>query len=219
MKKLATLHLLFVVLFFGSLYSCKQQVKSDQVIKILEVDPGFSTYIEEYSSGIVPVNSSFRVKLTTAVATSIENKKEPTDLTKLFATEPSVKGECTYEDGIFTFKPSENLKEGTEYKITFSLKSVMDVPAKYEELKFNVFTLKRNFSVSVEGLKTSSSELNGQYSLQGEILTSVPLNPEEVEQIIEAEQDGKELVVKWEHNASENRHQFSVTEIQRKSKT
>ena len=219
MKNLAILHLLFVVLFFGSLYSCNQKSKSDQIIHLLEVDPGFSTYIEEYSSGIVPVNSSFKVKLTTAVATSIEIRKVPIELTKLFSIDPSVKGECTYNDGVFIFQPGENLKEGTEYKITFSLKSVMDVPAKYEELKFNVFTLKRNFSVTVNGLKTNSSEPNDQYSLQGEILTSVPLNSEDVEQIIEAEQDGKELVVQWEHNVNENRHHFTVSNILRKENT
>ncbi|MDO8927576.1 MAG: Ig-like domain-containing protein, partial [Bacteroidota bacterium] len=219
MKKLVTLHLLFVVLFFGSLYSCKQKSKSDQVIRIMEVDPGFSTYIEEYSSGIIPVNSTFKVKLTRAVATSFENKKESIDLAKMFSIEPSIKGECTYSDGTFTFKPKENLKEGTEYIITFFLKRVMDVPAKYEKLKFNTFTLKRNFSVSVKGLKPGSAEQVNQYSLHGEILTSVPLKPENVEQIIEAEQEGKELTVQWDHQTGENRHLFTVINIQRKDKT
>lgn len=218
MKNLATLHLLFIVLFFGSLHSCKQQVKSDQVIKIMEVDPGFSTYIEEYSSGIIPVNSTFKVKLTRAVATSYENKKESVDLAKMFSIEPSVKGECTYNEGVFTFKPAENLKEGTEYIITFMLKRVMDVPAKFEKLKFNTFTLKRNFSVSVKGLKPGSPEQSNQYSLHGEILTSVPLKPEDVERIIEAEQEGKDLIVQWDHQTGENRHLFSVINIQRKDK-
>ena len=218
MKNLTTLHFLFIVLFFGSLYSCKQQVKSDQVIKIMEVDPGFSTYIEEYSSGIIPVNSTFKVELTRAVATSYENKKESVDLAKMFSIEPSVKGECTYNEGVFTFKPAENLKEGTEYIITFMLKRVMDVPAKFEKLRFNTFTLKRNFSVSVKGLKPGSPEQANQYSLHGEILTSVPLKPEDVEQIIEAEQEGKELIVQWDHQTGENRHLFSVINIQRKDR-
>lgn len=219
MKQLVTLHLLFVVLFFGSLYSCKQQVKSDQVIRIMEVDPGFSTYIEEYSSGIIPVNSTFKVKLTRAVATSFENKKESIDLEKMFSIEPSIKGECTYSDGTFTFKPKENLKEGTEYIITFLLKRVMDVPAKYEKLKFNTFTLKRNFSVTVKGLKPGSAEQVNQYSLHGEILTSVPLKPEDVEQIIAAQQEGKKLTVQWDHQTGENRHLFTVINIHRKDKT
>ena len=217
MKKLAILHLLFVVLFFGSLYSCKQKSKTDQVIHIMEVDPGFSTYIEEYSSGIIPVNSSFKVKLTTAVATSIENRKEPVELGKLFSIDPLVKGECTYNEGVFTFKPNENLDEGTEYIITFMLKRVMDVPAKYEKLKFNTFTLKRNISVSVKGLQSGTSEQPNLYSVQGTILTSVPLKEQDVEQIIHAQQEGQELALTWEHHASENRHLFTVNNIVRKA--
>ena len=219
MKKLIILQLLFVVLTVCCFNSCKQPVKSGQVIHIVHVDPGFSTYVEEYSSGIVPVTSSFRVKLTTAVATSIENRKVPVDGSQLFTIDPSIKGECTYNDGVFAFKPTENLEEGTEYKINFSLKNVMDVPAKYEELKFNVFTVKRNFSVSVEGLKTNSSDLAGQYSLQGEIFASVPLKSEDVEKIIEAKQGGSVLTVQWEHKVSENRHLFSIRDIKRNDKT
>jgi uncharacterized protein YfaS (alpha-2-macroglobulin family) len=218
MKKLITLQLLFVVLSFCCFNSCKHQTKPGQVIHIMQVDPGFSTYIEEYSSGIIPVTNSFRVKLTTAVATTIENKKVPVDQTKLFNIEPSVKGECNYEDGVFTFKPTENLEEGTEYKITFSLKNVLDVPAKYEELKFNIYTVKPNFSVSVEGLKTNSTDMSGQYSLQGEIVASVPLTSEDVEKIIEAQQGGDVLPVQWEHKVGENRHLFSVRDIKRKDK-
>jgi uncharacterized protein YfaS (alpha-2-macroglobulin family) len=219
MQKLITLQFLFVVLIVCCFNSCKQPTKSGQVIHLMQVDPGFSTYVEEYSSGIIPVTSSFRVKLTTAVATSIENRKVPVDLASLFTTDPSIKGECTYTDGVFVFKPTENLEEGTEYKINFSLKNVMDVPAKYEELKFNIFTVKRNFSVSVEGLKTNSSDLVGHYSLQGEILASVPLKSEDVEKIIKAEQGGSGLAVQWEHRGSENRHLFSVRDIKRKDKT
>ncbi|MBV5314086.1 MAG: hypothetical protein JZU47_12365 [Prolixibacteraceae bacterium] len=219
MKTRTTLQLIIGVLFLCCFASCRQQNKpSGQVVHILEIDAGFSTYIEEYTSGIIPVNSSFRVKLTTAVANTIENKKAGIDLSKLFETEPSVKGECTYSDGIFAFKPTENLDEGTEYKITFRLKNVIDLPTKYEVLTFNAFTLKRNFTVSVDGLKTSSSEPNSPYLLQGEILASVPLKPEEVEQIIEAEQDGRDLSVQWDHSGNENRHLFSVMDIRRKDK-
>lgn len=217
MKKPTPVYVLLFVLFLFILNACKPKNTSEQVVHMMEVDPGFITYIEEYSNGIVPVDGSFKVKLTPAVANSIENNKVPIDLETLFKTEPSVNGECTYVDGTYSFKPNKNLDEGTEYKISFLLKSIMDVPEKYEELKFNIFTIKRHFSVSVEGLKTISAELAGDYSLQGEILTSVPLKPEDVEQIIQAEQEGKELVVEWQHNGSENRHLFSVRNIERKS--
>lgn len=219
MKKLFILQFIIVTFFISCDRTHTPSSESGQVIHIMNVDPGFSTYIEEYSSGIIPVNSSFRVKLTPAVANAVENKKGHIDLPKFFSIDPSIKGECTFSDEVFTFKPSENLKEGTEYKITFNLKNVMDVPQKYQELRFNVFTIKRNFSVSIEGLKTNSSEKADQYSLEGEILTSVPLEAKDVEQIIRAEQDGKKLEVQWDKNVNENRHLFSVKGIQRKSQS
>ncbi len=216
MKKLVLMQLLFVAWFTCCFTSCRQQGKSGQVVHIIQVDPGFSTYIEEYSSGIILVTASFRVRLTPAVASSIENKMGTVDLSKLFSIDPSVDGECSYTDGVFTFKPGENLAEGTEYKIAFNLKNIFDVPAKYEVIRFNAFTMKRNFSVSIEGLKANSSAPD-QYSLQGEVLTSVPLANKDVEQIVEAEQGGKDLNIQWEHRDNDNRHLFSVTGILRKN--
>jgi hypothetical protein len=185
----------------------------------MQIDPGFSTYIEEYSGGIIPVTSTFRIKITPAVASSFEGKKAGIDLAKLFTIEPSVKGECSYQDGLFTYKPAEKLEEGTEYKISFLLNEILDVPAKYSAIKFNAFTLRRNFSVSIEGLKSVSADYSAGYTFQGEIPTSVPLPDGDIEKILEARQEGKVLTIKWEHRSGENRHLFSVHDIQRKDKT
>lgn len=217
MKTPAFLYSFIFVLTICMFFSCKQKDKPQQVFHTLEVDPGFSTYIEEYSGGIIPVNGSFQVKLTTAVATSIETNKVAINLGSLFTIEPSVKGECTYGDGTFTFKPQGNLEEGTEYKITFRLENIMEVPDKYKEMVFNVSTLKRHYSVTLNGLKTTSEE-SDHYSLDGEVITSVPLPSEQVEQIILAKQEGDELKVQWQHLENENRHLFHVMDIQRKSK-
>ncbi|HET6556155.1 MAG TPA: MG2 domain-containing protein [Prolixibacteraceae bacterium] len=216
MRKLSPLYLVIFILFLCCLNACMRKEKTGQVIHMMEVDPGFSPYIEEYSNGLIPGNSSFKVKVTPAVAHSVENAKSPIDFTRLFTIEPSVKGECTYEDGTFAFKPNEKLEEGTEYIISFSLKDLLDVPEKYETLKFNIYTFKRHFSVLTGGLKTSASE-QGSYSLQGEIVTSVPLAPADIEQVIQAEQEGKDLSIQWQHLESENRHLYTVTGIERKS--
>lgn len=218
MKKLLCFELLFVVILLCSLNSCRQKGGSAQVVKIMQVDPGFSTYIEEYTSGIIPVSASFQIRLSQAVASTVEGKKETIDLTRLFTVSPSVDGDCTYSEGVFTLKPKENLDEGTEYEISFFLKNLLDLPEKYQEIRFNAFTLKRNFSVSVEGLKVNSSGQADNYSLSGEINTSVPLKNEDVEQIIQAKQEGKELSVTWQHN-NDNRHIFSVDNIQRKEQS
>jgi len=220
MKTLIHFQLITAIAFVCFLAACQPKSRpTAQVVHLMEVDPGFSTYIEEYSTGIVPVNAAFRVKLTTAAASAIETNNAKNNFSELFEIQPSIKGECSFTDGIFSFQPAENLEEGTEYQIAFHLKLLMDVPAKYETLNFNVFTLKRNFSVSIEGLKTTSDDENSNYALQGEINTSVPLQPQDIEQILEAGQNGKTLSVQWNHNSGENRHQFTIGEIQRKEST
>ncbi len=217
MKKLSLTILLITATVLFLFNACKHSAKTAQVIHFLQVDPGFSTYIEEYSSGIVPVESSFKVRLTSPLASTIENKLAAIDLSKLFSVSPSVKGECTYEDGVFSFKPEGNLEEGTEYTVTFNLRNVFDVPQKYEKIVFNTFTVRRNFSVTVGGLKMNSSGEADQYSLQGEILTSVPLNATDVEKMIQAKQKGSDLELKWQHNAN-NSHIFSISGIKRHEK-
>ena len=75
MKKFVFFQFMLVFQFLFCFNSCKQPAKSIQLIKIMQVDPGFSTYIDEYSGGIIPVTSTFRIKLTPAVASSFEGKK------------------------------------------------------------------------------------------------------------------------------------------------
>ncbi len=216
MKKMMLFLSFFFIVFVGFFSSCKHSGKSGQVVHLMQVDPDFSVYIEEYSSGIIPLNGSFQVKLSPAVASTFENKMGSVRFDNLFIVQPSVKGECTYADGTLVFKPKDNLEEGTEYIISLQLKDIVDVPAKLEVFKFNVFTLRRNFTVSVDGLKTSSAEKPNQYSLQGELLTSGLINPGELEKVIEAKQEGNTLPIEWEHRNEENRHLFSVKSIERK---
>lgn len=216
MRKSAIYFLFLVSATFINFYSCREAEKPGKVFHVINVDPGFGPYIEEYSSGIVPANSSFKVKLTTAVATSAGRKIKGSDLSKMFSIDPSVKGECIYNEGVFTFKPKEYLKDETEYKVTFYLKNIFDVPKQYEEFKFNTLTPKKDFSVFLEGLRTNSAALENLYSLDGSILSSIPLKSEDIEKIISAEQEGNRLEIHWDHN-NENRHLFSIKNIRREN--
>ena len=209
----------FAIVFLCVLSSCKQKQDKGQVIHLIEVDPDFSAYVDEYSSGAIPVKGAFQVKLSPGAATAFEQRMASISLESLFEISPSVKGECTYSDGTLSYKPADYLNEGTEYTVLFHLKNILPVPAKLELLKFNVFTLKRNFSVTVDGLKTGSAEKPDEYSLQGELKTSVYIDPEGVEKVLEASQAGSNLKIDWEHRPEENRHLFTVRNIVRKQST
>lgn len=196
--------------------SCKPKHDKGQVVHLIDVDPDFSAYVDEYSSGVVSGKAAFQVRLSAGAANAFEQRMGSIDKAGLFEIKPSVKGECTYSDGIVSFKPSEELKEATEYVVSFYLKNIMPVPAKLEVLKFNVFTLKRNFSVELKGLKTGNGGKADEYSLEGELKTSVAINSEAIEKVVEARQGRSGLKIEWEHRPEENRHLFSVKNIERR---
>ena len=75
--KITNLFIPFGLYFLAFLYSCQTTPSTEETIQqmhVMVVDPGFSTYIEEYSSGIIPVSSSFKVKITPAVAYAYEKR-------------------------------------------------------------------------------------------------------------------------------------------------
>lgn len=205
-----------LLVVFSVFTSCKSKQDKGQVIHLIEVDSDFSAYVDEYSSGVISGNGAFQVKLSPGAVTAFEQRMGSIDKAKLFEISPSVKGECSYADGTLSYKPSEALKEGTEYVVSFQLKNILPVPAKLDVLKFNVFTLKRNFSVSLSGLRTGSAEKANEYSLEGELKTSVAINSEDIEKLVEAQQSGSNLKIEWEHRPEENLHLFSIKNIERK---
>jgi alpha-2-macroglobulin len=205
-----------LIVCFFILVSCKYSAdKKGQIVRLLNVDDDFSTYVEEYSSGIIPVKGPFSVKLTSGVATELEHRLSSIDLNGLFDISPRVKGECTYSDGALSYKPTGSLDEGTEYVVSFNLKNILPVPAKLEVMKFNVFTQKRNFSVDIDGLKAGSGEKKDEYSLEGRVKTSIYINPEDIEKVLTAGHAFGHLKIEWEHRPEENLHLFSVKGIKR----
>ncbi|MDQ6764413.1 MAG: MG2 domain-containing protein, partial [Bacteroidota bacterium] len=197
-----------VILFSSSLllWACN---KKD---KIIEVDPAFSQYIDAYTSGIISKTSSVKIKLaedasTTHAIGEIVDKD-------LFDFSPSVKGRAVWLDArTIEFNPDENLAPDKLYKVTFNLGKVTDVPDKFEEFTFNIQTVKPSFQVTSFGLRSSGEK--DKMFLLGVLETADIESAKDVEKLLTATENNKDLKINWQHNDAAKTHNFTIENIAR----
>jgi hypothetical protein len=153
-----------IILFSVFLFSCKHKRK------LVEVDPGYSKYIEAYTSGVISKKNTVRIQLTSDVSTT--HALNETIKEDLFDFTPSVAGKAYWTDErTIEFKPEKDLKSDELYEVTFKLDKVRKVPGSYKTFAFNVQTIKPSFSVEDNGLR-ASSKARGEMTLSGSVLTA-----------------------------------------------
>ncbi len=195
--------LLAIVLLNG----CKQQQK------LVSVDPGFSKYIESYTSGVVSKKSAIRIQL--AGETNITHTVNETISADLFDFSPSVKGKAYWIDArTIEFKPEQDLATDKLYEVSFDLAKLVEVPSKFGDFRFNVQTIKPSFQVESFGLR---STVKNSMTLSGEITTADVEASTSIEKVLSASLNGTALNIKWQHNEAGHTHGFLIENIQRPS--
>lgn len=176
----------------------------------------YAEYISAYTSGVVSKKSSITVKLTESTAASI--KKEEIDATSLFEFSPSLSGKATWvDDKTIEFKPEQDMPGGTHYVVDFKLGKLLKVPEGLETFTFEFITIKQNFDVIVEETRTIDKSTYKWQNTYGNIIMADEESPENVQKILKAYQDGKELNVKISA-AGENKFAFEIDSVQRTTK-
>lgn len=190
-----------------SLFSCK---KKDQW---KEVDPAFSQYIDAYTTGVVSKTSSISIQLAADANTTHTVGEEVKE--NLFDFSPSVKGKAYWLNArTIEFKPESWLETDKVYEVNFKLGKVTKVPEKFSTLGFNLKTVKPSFTVKENGLR--SNGIKNKMSLAGELETADIEKGKDVEQLLAASQDGKQLKINWQHNDAAKSHLFTIENIERK---
>lgn len=179
--------------------------------KLLDVDPGFSKYIEAYTSGAVSKKSTIRIQLAADAATTHtlnENIKET-----LFEFSPAVSGKAYWIDArTLEFKPDKDLEAGTLYQVAFKLEKVINVAAAFKTFKFNIQTLQPSFEVNEFGLKAIGKE---EMTFSGELNTADEETSANVEQLLSAYIGNTNLKINWQHNEVNKTHGFIIPNIKR----
>lgn len=206
MIKIKTLLKGLFALAFLLIISCSKSNKefnSDYVL--------FKEYIQNFSSGLISAHDDIRVVL----AFDIPDWTPETKLdSKLFTINPAVDGKVVaLSANTVAFVPASPLKNDQEYKVSFHLEKLKDVPSELETFNFSLKTIKQDFVVNFQDLQSYSKDY---FYLNGTINTSDNFPLEKVTQLIAVQQDGAKLKIKLDKELSNAREfKFIVDSIKR----
>lgn len=198
--------LLFVLLFFLAIASCKTKQK------LVTIDPEIAKYVAGYTTGVISKTAPIQIQLAA-------NTKAPHALGEykgnaLFEFQPEVKGKAFWTDAkTIEFRPDKNLEPGMLYTITFHLGKVAEVPDKFRDFIFNAEIISPGFSVRENGLRSSGDK--EKMFLPGVIETADIEDDKVVEKLLSASHNKDKLSIKWQHNGASRIHQFTIENIQR----
>ena len=178
-----------------------------------KIDPGFSKYIESYTTGIVSKGSTIRIKLAGDVPTAHEQNGSLGD--DVFDFTPSIKGKAWWVDErTVEFRPAQKLDPDKSYAVEFKLAKVIKVPDQFADFKFGFQTVKPDFTVSFNGLQTATNTSVDEMKLTGIVQTADDESFANVEKLINTSYTFP-VQVTWQHNALMKSHQFTITRIKR----
>ncbi len=206
---LKSLVIAFFSLIFLQLHSCKNKVD----INSITVDPGFSSYISAFTSGVVSNRSTVKVVLLEPIAEANPGELVDEDL---FDFSPSLEGQSYWlDEQTIEFRPNTRLPSGETFVVEFALKKLMAVPESFETLKFGFVVISQSLFVNFEGLRTIDKKDFSKQELFGSVRTSDVADPSEIEQCLKAEQDGESLELVWEHDGNGKSHRYTVLNVSR----
>lgn len=206
------LHRMAIVTLLFNLFSCQQQPTPPQTI-----DPGFTAYIAAFSSGHLSRQDGIRIRLTEAFPSQVDMSK-PID-GKLFEISPSVKGSAYWMDKqTIEFRPDEDMKSGTTYRVEFALGKLMNVPANLKTFSFEFQTITQNFDVDLESQQTYEPGDLQWLRFTGTLKTADFLDKTRLDDLLRASQDGKSLIITWDPDPDGREHRFRIDSVQRKEK-
>lgn len=209
MKKSAPILLFSVVFLFSALFSSCKNDKEE--IPVEEYAP----YISAFTGGLVTPSSSIIIELAKEVE-NVEAGDEVKD--KLFSFAPSLKGKTYWVNNkTIQFIPNEEaLKNGQEYKGSFKLGKIMEVPKRLKDFNFSFYVEARNFNVQVYPLIINYDNPN-QVSIAGAISFSDAVNLETVQKIVSVTtEDNQNLTVNLEKGQNPNYIHFSIDNIEKR---
>lgn len=204
----AYLCLAFLAFTTISLLSCKDKPSH------VEADPAFAPYVEAYTTGQISRTSAIRVQLSSTVNTTHSIGEELKET--FFSITPSVKGKTVWTDArTIEFRPEKELEPNLAYQVSFALGKAAKVPEKFREFRFSFQTIKPDFDIELQGLR-SNGDKTGMY-LIGQLQTADVEDAKKVEQILSASQTGNAKKITWTHGGGGKIHEFQVTGIERSS--
>jgi alpha-2-macroglobulin len=192
--------------------SCKRS--SGDRNESVTVDPAFREFVEGFTSGPISTESGIIVRLNFDYADSsmINQTADPS----LFDISPSVSGTAVWIDSrTIRFQPEEKLEPNTQYKVSFNLAKLVDVPDSLKTLVFTFNTIEQDFDMIIEQSRAYSADDLAWERLTGCVMTADAADLDIVQKMVTANQGNKSLFLKWSQDSEKKRHFFTIDSIQR----
>ncbi|MEM6967349.1 MAG: MG2 domain-containing protein, partial [Bacteroidota bacterium] len=206
-QSIPSLFFVTILLLFG-FSSC------DQSTDAKEITESIANYVYSYTSGSISKATPIRVQLTMSVDNDLVGSEVEKDV---ISFKPSIEGTATWVNTqTILFQPNEYLPSNKKYLGKVALSKIFEkLPADAKTFEFNFYTQEQHYYVSVEGLKNDPSGNEKKKQLKGWLKTADVADNVEVEKIVTAKQNGKELPISWQHLEGNIKHNFTVENIQR----
>ncbi|KPL17567.1 MAG: hypothetical protein AMS26_00375 [Bacteroides sp. SM23_62] len=201
-----------IVAILISVFSCQQQTPQAP-----SIDPGFTSYIAAFTSGYLSRQDRIRIRLVEAFPDQVDMSEPIRE--KLFEISPSVKGSAYWIDQqTIEFRPDEDMKSGTTYKVDFALEKIVDVPGNLKTFSFEFQTIVQNFDVILESQQTYEPGNLQWLQFAGTLKTADFLEETDLAELLTASQDGQSLSISWDPDPDGREHRFRIDSVQRKEK-
>jgi len=180
------------------------------------VDPGFSNYVNAFTSGVMSNSDNIKVELLQPIATAVAG--EPL-AESVFTFSPTIEGQAYWLDQqTIEFRPNTRLKSGQGYEATFHLEKLLDVEDQFKNMVFGFMTMYQSLTVDFQGIKPTDLNDFSKQEIFGTVRTSDVVVPADLEACFKAEQNGKALNIVWTHKNGSKTHGYTITNVVRGNK-
>ena len=207
MQKL--INFLGVILCIGMLlFSCTGDKDSQEII------PAPEDIISAHTSGVISCDGSIRIRFVNDVVDTSEVNLPLEDSPLIF--EPELDGVLLFSArNTLEFRPAERLPSGKTYHVMMQLSDYVEGRLWQDRFSFEFTVMTQSFVVNVEGLQIVDEKVLAIQQLNGRLLTADAEYAPGVEQLLTAEQAGKNLTIRWRHDDNQCVHAFVVDSIRR----
>ncbi len=188
--------------------------RSQKIVKNEAYYEAISQYVYAHSGGAIGKDETVRVRFVNA-AVAQEQVGKPV-AANIFSVDPKIEGQAVWEDDrTIKLQPTVSLTPGKQYTARVALKKIYaDAPdvARVFEFDFNV--RETAFEVITDGVSADPDDPRLQ-RITGHVRINEPSNGAKVEQMLQAKQGNKALLVSWQHSADGLSHSWTVAGVER----
>ncbi|MBI9063954.1 MAG: alpha-2-macroglobulin [Marinilabiliaceae bacterium] len=201
-----------LALIAGLVLSILSGCRSGSESKESKEEVVYNAKVAAFTSGIISNESAVQIRFSQPVAGIVPDQEAEADLVTF---SPSIKGKLIWADPqTLLFQPEERLPSGQEYQVKIDLPDIYTDEA--DKFEFTFQTIEQNFRLEPQGLEPDKADDLKVNTFMGRINLADHTDNDQVETMLKAEQDGKELEVEWTHYPSEKSHLFKIRQVLRK---